>query len=120
MNDDDAPTLIPGSLLALLRDYWNPAQDGFSHFEVNHTDDRRTDASGYVYRRGTDANPDLGPTFSSQEAAALAKEDLFERFFETDGETHVLNEHAQHAIQDFLEETYAAWAKCQERLNRIR
>ena len=118
MSEEEEPVLIPGSILALLEHYWRPAQANFSHFEANITDSGRAcDPSFNNYREDTE---ELGVnTFVTKEVEQLSKDDLFERFIRHQGEVWSVNEHAQHAIQDFLEETYKAWATCQERLNRI-
>jgi hypothetical protein len=69
------------------------------------------------YRK--DTMPDDMTAFAGSEVIQLSKEELFERFIKHQGEVWSVNEHPQHAIQDFCKEVYKAWATCQERLNRL-
>ena len=106
MSEEQEPVLIPGSILALLQHYWRPAQADFSHFEPHASDrERLRDPSFNNYRKDTD---ELGVnTFVTSEVVQLSKDELFERFIRHQGDVWSVNEHAQHAIQDFLEETYS-------------
>ena len=107
---------IPDSVVALLKDDWNPSE-GYSQFDSTFTErpGRDHDPSFYIYRAGHEG---LG-TFTSSEIAALAKDSVFGQHLDQSGNSMIVNEHAQHALQDFLADVQDAWLKYQSRLNNI-
>jgi len=112
-------TAIPDSVLAILRHRWQ-LPDGYSAFDAtfNNQDqpDRPGDPSFCYLRPGDSALYPDWIQFSHAEAVALINERVFGATAAVDkfGRA-VINEHTEHALQDFCAETYQAWAKFQDR-----
>ena len=120
-----APAAIPGSVLELLRQKLKEADPKYSPFESIFSnwfeeDDRKTYPSYYSIPAGKKVEWDF-ENFSHAEALALIDSGAFGNVAMAYGPTkHVsINEHAAHAMQDFLQETYSAWNKYRRRLEEI-
>ncbi len=109
---------IPASVLALLKHQW-VKPDGYSaHAAVfERYPDRRSRPAYYVYRKGTDFNGWGNVTHA--EAVWLVRDNVFPGLMLDDGRGISVNEHAQHALDDFCRDVYGAWAKFQARLLEI-
>lgn len=110
---------IPPSVLTLLRQKW-VEPDGYVAFDIfDHPmqPDRQRDPSYYFIHRGL--RSDVAP-LTHPEAVALVREGVFGSTAVDDGDCVVINEHSQHALEDFCRDVYAAWNLYQSRLRRVR
>lgn len=113
------PSKISAAVLNVLKTPWRP--ETFSLFTENFTEecrDRRTQPSYYFHRTKGNLSEDVCG-LRAGDVLGLHKEGEFGSLSKRDGDTVVLNEHAQHAFIDFCTETYAAWHRYQERLVEI-
>jgi hypothetical protein len=115
-------TAIPDSVLALLKKRWR-LPDGYSAFESTFDDpiepDRRRDPSYYHLRVDSEVTDPDWQNLSHSEAVALIKDGVFGASALQEELGVALNEHADHAMQDFCSEVYEAWAKFQERMRLV-
>ena len=116
---------IPSSVLDLLRERWKEAEPGYSGFEAVFVskpgdDDRKRYPSYYHIAAGQKIENDFD-RFSHAEALALLSDGAFGSMAKTynPAKDVSINEHAAHAMQDFLQETYSAWNKYRRRLEEI-
>ena len=112
---------IPASVLALLRHRWK-LPDGYSAFESVFTRNergRQTDPSYYMIAKGKEVEDTDWDCMSHREAVALVREGVFGETAEDQGSRVAINEHAEHAMQDFCREVYGAWAKYRDRLQQV-
>jgi hypothetical protein len=116
---------IPASVLDLLRHRW-VTPDGYCAFDsVFHGEadegsrlQRQIDPAYYHYGPGGGAQLFGDMTFA--EAQALHREHVFGEFSGNRNGHISVNEHAQHALQDFCREVYAAWKTYQDRIDVLR
>jgi hypothetical protein len=116
---------IPKSLLSLLSEPWQPAAGitGSAFQAVFDETDRRRDPSFYfAYEASRSDGADM---LHFAEVVALLRDKVLTADMATVANPvsgprqTVTNEHAQHAIIDFCEATYAAWETLQRRLDQI-
>lgn len=111
---------LPATVGRLLTESEWKKTDGFSVFDFVFRDrPRRASPSHYLVRVG-ETQPGFDRSgFTHEEAAALVAEGTL-RGLAVDHGSHVsINEHAQHALLDFLSETADLWQKFQGRLGEI-
>jgi hypothetical protein len=137
------PRPIPDSVLKLLRHRWKVAEPDYSAFQSvfdppfepfgdDPEAEQRDRHAALVRNRRLDPScyytPIDGPRsieaiagfiFTHPEAVALICDAVFGTAAEDEGSRIVINEHAQHALEDFCQEVYGAWAKYLDRLARI-
>jgi hypothetical protein len=112
---------IPESVLKLLALEWRPT-GGHSSFDSVFNDERgsyrrRADPSYYMHRPD---NPDANNGLKHAEVVALVADGVLLDHRTVDG-THIrINEHEQHALNDFCSEVYDAWRKFQARIKLAR
>jgi hypothetical protein len=114
-------TAIPDSVLNLLRKRWR-LPEGYSAFDIFNDPqqpDRQRDPSFYFIRTGQNVADLDFDVFSHAEAAAMINDEAFGHTAAQTSEWVALNEHAQHAMQDFCSEVYEAWAKFEERIRLV-
>ena len=111
-------TSIPTSVLNLLRQEWKI--DDHSTFEDNFREDiqRQNKPSYYNIWVGRKVENDFD-VFSHLEAKFLVDQNVFGPLATSDSKGVILNEHAQHALSDFLSEAYTAWKRFEERLAEV-
>jgi len=107
---------IPAPILEMLKEQWRQSDDS-SAFDYPF-EKRPADPSFYAYRREDLKQDNNG--VRTEEVAELAKLPFFEGLIQQTPNGFTFNEHAQHALMDFCSEVYFAWAKFNQRLERVR
>ncbi|MER9793435.1 hypothetical protein [Mesorhizobium sp. M0213] len=112
---------IPKSVLEVLGHEWK-VDEGYSAFDAvfNDREDqgRRSSPSFYHIATGKEVETDFD-IFSHKEAKKLAAEHVFGSMAAVRDSGVTINEHAQHAFEDFCHEVYGAWAKYREKLDQV-
>lgn len=111
---------IPDSVLAVLRHRWR-FPDGYSAFDSVFNDDphRQRDPAYYAIERGAEVEQLEFQRFSHAEAIALIRDGVFGSVAVDQGSRVMINEHAMHALDDFLCEVYAQWGKYLDRMKLV-
>ncbi|RVI45672.1 hypothetical protein [Sinorhizobium meliloti] len=109
MNDDP----IPAAVLKLLEHPW--MTDGYFPFRSvwSQSEDRRRRPSYYFHRKGRDI-PEM--VFTYEELAAIMRTGLLGGVARSCSGQICINEHAQHALEDFCREVYGSWRMLQSRI----
>jgi hypothetical protein len=111
---------IPKSVLALLRHRY-VLPNGYCAFDrIFHGQgedeayrrDRQRDPAYYFYREGGPAWLDM----THKEAKALVRQGVYAGTAEDRGDCVMVNEHSQHALEDFCRSVYGSWALYLKRL----
>lgn len=105
---------IPQSVLAMLRHEWQPCRNIYdaardSRPHVLH------DPSYYFYRKGA-KREETTLAFTYDEIVAAERDGAIPVKRNPANEIRAVNENYDHALGDFLSETYDAWRKFQKRL----
>lgn len=109
--------VIPAAVLALLKQRWQPTQEGFSVFDnVWEGRDRKEYPSWYFYREGSDGAGCL----SFEEAKGLLAVPELAPMLKGQKDTVSVNEHLDHAISDFCSQVYDAFDAFLERAEQIK
>ena len=112
-------TAIPTAVLALLRQPWETPDGYTAHRAIfeGDSEERRRDPSYYQYR-ADETGRQLSCTYA--EAKALCEAGIFGRLWTANGAGDIaVNEHMQHALDDFCRETYEAWERFGQRREEI-
>ena len=105
---------IPKGVRELLRHKWK-MPNGVRVFDDNAQGGRLSQPSYYVARPGGEPPHAL----DYEDVQGLAADPLFDGLArEAEGCTFI-NEHVEHALIEFCEAVYEAWAKCEARLETI-
>lgn len=111
---------IPTAVLDLLKEAW--MTNGYRPFDsvFNISQERREFPSFYFYPEGYKPQG-TGLVFSYSGVAALINSGLLDGIGFTDPLHPIaINEHAQHALEQFCRETYEAWRRCEQNLASVR
>jgi len=114
MSNIEKNSQIPASVLSLLAQRWRD-DPRYSAFEGQFQDlERGGDPSWYHYYSSDRTGG--GNCLSHAEVSSLIHDSVFEGVCRRGENTLSVNEHAQHALVDFLGEVYRAWDKFQDRV----
>lgn len=120
MDERQAHTVIPTAVLAVLKHKWIVPVDDAAHQAVfeSRFQQRPRDPAHYQYTAArTTRAPDR---YTYSEIKALCDASVFGSLSDASRDGHVaVNEHMQHALDDFCGETYAAWARFERRRQDI-
>ena len=110
--------IIPASVQQLLNQQWE-IKDHSTFEDIFREDAQRREYPSYYHiRTGQEVETELD-VFSYVEAKALVEENVFGNLAISNSGGLSINEHAQHALSDFLSEVYAAWKRYEERLAEV-
>ena len=108
------PSFIPKAVTDLLRSKWDHSPD-YSAFRTAAIPDQLMSPSWHIHTVYTESVT----AFRLAEARALHLAGAFGPHSAIDDGRVIVNEHASHALVDFLGESSAAWKKYQDRLRKI-
>lgn len=111
---------IPTAVLDLLKEAW--VTNGYRPFDsvFNISQERRAFPSRcYYYPEGYKPQG-TGLVFSYSDVEALIKSGLINNTYSIQSDSIAINEHIQHALEQFCRETYEAWRRCEQNLTSVR
>ena len=120
MDEREAKTPIPAAVLAVLKHKWIVQAGDTAHQAVfeSRGEQRQCDPSIYHYTAARTTRTPNRYTYS--EIKALCDASVFGSLSNASRDGRVaVNEHMQHALEDFCRETYEAWARFEGRRQDI-
>ncbi|MSX01596.1 MAG: hypothetical protein F2813_00370 [Actinobacteria bacterium] len=112
-----ADNVIPAALRDLMGQEWK-REVGHSMFAGRY--EKAGADPSYYHHRHDDTEVGLTASFSTPEIAALMRDGVLDGLARENEHGLTVNEHAEHAMTDFMSDVYQAWDKLNKRLGAVR